>query len=252
MKKTGVIYCFHCIFNGKKYIGKSIDFRKRISSHKRNVKNNITTKFYTAVRKYGWEGFVFGIIEECNVDILDEKEIFYIEKYKTLSEGYNMTSGGDGGTTWIPSEEMIEKHKERMKNFKHTDESKKKISEANRGRKWSEEAKKNFGEKLKGKKGQIISQEARDRLSKMRKGIPRPKEVIEKMIKTKKEKYNPKNHPASKKFVFTSPLGEEYVIVGEFKNFCESNNLSYWGMRNIIRTGKIVPGCRNWTVRRDA
>jgi group I intron endonuclease len=250
MEKTGVIYCFHCIFSGKKYIGKSINISKRLASHRRNVKNNVITKFYTAVKKYGWEGFVFGIMEECNDNILNEKEIFYIEKYKTLSDGYNMTSGGDGGTTWIPTDEAKEKHRERMKNFKHTDEAKKKISESNTGKKRSEETKKNLSKKLKGKKGPIISKEGKMKLSLERKGIPRPKEVVEKMIKTKKEKYTPQNHSTAKTFIFTSPNGEEYIVTGEFKKFCEEKNLSHWGMRNIIRTGKIVPGCKNWSVRR--
>ena len=251
MGKTGVIYCFHCIFSGKKYIGKSINLTKRLSRHRRNVKNNTISKFYTAVRKYGWEGFVFGIIEECDVDNLDEREIFYIEKYKSLIEGYNMTEGGDGGITWIPTNEIRKKYSERMKNFKHTDEAKKKISEANKGRKWSEEAKKNLSEKLKGKKGPVFSQEVRDRLSKIKKGVPKPKEVIEKMIKTKKEKYIAQNHSSAKTFIFTSPTGEEYIVTGEFKKFCKEQNISYWGMRNIIRTGKIVPGCKNWKVRKN-
>jgi group I intron endonuclease len=250
-KKTGVIYCFHCIFSGKKYIGKSININKRLSRHRRNVKNNMITKFYSAVKKYGWDGFVFGIIEECDINILDEREIFYIEKYKTLNEGYNMTSGGDGGITWIPSEEIREKYRERMKNFKHSDETKKKISEANKGRKWNEESKKNLSKKLKGKKGPVISEEIKKKLSLERKGIPRPKEVIDKMIKTRKENYKQENHNSAKKFIFTSPNGEEYVIIGGFKKFCEEKNISHWGMRNIIRTGKIVPGCKNWKVRRD-
>lgn len=251
MKKTGVVYCFHCIFSGKKYIGKSTNIKQRLSRHRRNVKNNVLSKFYTAVKKYGWDGFVFGIVEECDVNILDEREIFYIEKYKTLTEGYNMTSGGDGGVTWIPDEETREKYRKRMKDFKHTDESKKKISEANSGRKWSEESRKNLSEKLKGKKGPIISEEAKKKLSLARKGISRPKEVIEKIIKTKKEKYKPENHSSSKKFIFTSPSGEEYIVFGGFKRFCEEQNISHWGMRNIIRTGKVVPGCKNWKVRRD-
>lgn len=250
MKRTGVIYCFHCLANGKKYIGKSISISTRLSRHRRNVEKKVITKFYTAVRKYGWNSFIFGIIEECDSDILNDREIFYIEKYKTLIEGYNMTSGGDGGTTWIMSDNIKEKYAKRMKNFKHTDDAKKKISEANSGRKWSEDAKRKLSEKLKGKKGPIISEEAKKKLSLERKGIPKPPEVIQKVIQTKKEKYKPENHISAKKFIFISPDGEEYIIIGRFEKFCKEKNISSWGMRNIIRTGKMVSGCKNWSVRR--
>ena len=30
---------------------------------------------------------------------LDEREKFWIEKFNTLNEGYNLTTGGDGGDT---------------------------------------------------------------------------------------------------------------------------------------------------------
>jgi group I intron endonuclease len=249
MKKTAVIYCFHCILTGKKYIGKSISISNRLTRHRRNVRNNKVTKFYSAVRKYGWNNFIFGIIEECDKNILDEREVFYIEKYKTLSEGYNMTSGGDGGTTWIVPEDVRKKYSERMKCFKHSDEAKKKISEANKGRKWSEDAKKNLSEKLKGKKGPVISEDAKKRLSEMRKGVPRPKYVIDKMKEGRKNKYKSENHPSAKKFIFTSPKGEEYIVIGGFQKFCNENNISSWGMRNMIKTGKIVPGCKSWMVK---
>lgn len=251
MNKTPVIYCFHCLVNGKKYIGKSINLSQRLSRHRRNVTNGVVTKFYNAIRKYGWENFVLGIIEECNKNNIDEKEKFYIKKYKTLDEGYNMTSGGDGGITWSVPEDIRKKYSERMKTFTHSEEAKLKISKANKGRKWNDEAKKKLSEKLKGKNPPVISEEAKKRLSNDRKGAPRPKDVVEKMIETRKKNYKPENYSSSKKFIFTSPTGEEYVVFGRFKQFCQENELSYWGMRNIIRTGKIVAGCKNWSVRKN-
>jgi hypothetical protein len=94
-----------------------------------------------------------------------------------------------------------------------------------------------------------MSDEAKKRLSEMRKGVPRPKYVIDKMKEGWKNKYKSENHSSSKKFIFVSPTGEEYVVIGGFKKFCEEQNISCWGMRNIIRTGKIVPGCKNWMVK---
>ena len=183
--------------------------------------------------------------------MLDEKEIHYINFYDTYKNGYNSTKGGEGGTTWIMPEEIKEQYRQRMYGYKHSEETKKKISESNKGRKWNEEAKKKLSEKLKGKKGPSISDEAKKKLSEMRKGVPRSKEIIEKMIETKSKKYNSQNHTTAKSFIFTSPSGTEYVITGGFKQFCEDHEISHWGMRNVIKTGKSVPSCKNWSVKKN-
>lgn len=51
---------------------------------------------YRAFRKYGLENFSFEILEQCKIDKLSEKEIFYIEKYNSYKNGYNQTLGGEG------------------------------------------------------------------------------------------------------------------------------------------------------------
>lgn len=93
----GIIYCAHCIPTGKKYIGKTLKcLERRKYAHKsvaKNKKRNL--KFYNAIKKYGWDSFLWGIIEECDVILLNEKEIFWIKKYNTYYEGYNSTLGGD-------------------------------------------------------------------------------------------------------------------------------------------------------------
>ena len=80
--------------NNKKYIGQSVDIKKRWSSHKHRCKNK---HLKSAFKKYGIESFIFSIIEECPRTKLNERESFYIEKYKTFNKnnGYNKTSGGD-------------------------------------------------------------------------------------------------------------------------------------------------------------
>jgi predicted GIY-YIG superfamily endonuclease len=49
----GVIYCYHCIPTGKKYIGQTIDEKTRKKKHIFDSKTQ-DLKFYRAVRKYGW------------------------------------------------------------------------------------------------------------------------------------------------------------------------------------------------------
>ena len=75
----------------------------------RSSANNINdhqydTPFHRALRKYGEENFSFEILEEIDEelgrDYLNEREIFYIQKYKTYIRdgGYNLTLGGDGNS----------------------------------------------------------------------------------------------------------------------------------------------------------
>jgi group I intron endonuclease len=93
----GIIYCAHCIPTGKKYIGKTLKcLERRKSSHKSAAKyEKRNLKFYNAIKKYGWNSFIWGVIEECDVELLNEQEVFWIDKYNTYYKGYNSTLGGD-------------------------------------------------------------------------------------------------------------------------------------------------------------
>ena len=51
---------------------------------------------YNAMNKYGPENFSIEQIEECNSDIVNEQEIYWIEFYGSFKNGYNATFGGDG------------------------------------------------------------------------------------------------------------------------------------------------------------
>lgn len=64
-----------------------------------------------AWNKYGSDNFEFEIIETCNVEELDEKEVFYIELYNSLDRdyGYNLTNGGS------QNHKVSDETKERMK-----------------------------------------------------------------------------------------------------------------------------------------
>jgi hypothetical protein len=46
------------------------------------------------MRKYGIENFFVEKIEECEEDRLDEREIYWIQKYNSFNDGYNSTLGG--------------------------------------------------------------------------------------------------------------------------------------------------------------
>ena len=103
----GVIYCYHCIPTGKKYIGQTIDEKRRKKKHLIESRKK-DLKFYRAVKKYGWENFTYGIIGEFEESILDDMEVYYIEKFNTFKRGYNSTAGGGGLRGYIFSQESKE------------------------------------------------------------------------------------------------------------------------------------------------
>lgn len=92
------IYCIENIINNKKYIGQSKNINERYKKHIYELNNNRHFNDYLqkAWNKYGEESFKMYVIEYCKIDILDEKESYYISYYNTLDQqyGYNLTSGG--------------------------------------------------------------------------------------------------------------------------------------------------------------
>lgn len=90
------IYKITNMINGKSYIGQSKDIQRRISEHKSEIYRNcfIDKILYKAISKYGVKNFTFEIIEECVEKDLDSREIYWINFYDTLKNGYNCTIGG--------------------------------------------------------------------------------------------------------------------------------------------------------------
>ncbi len=89
------IYLITNQLNGKKYVGQALDIEERWKRHIRDI-NNYDFVIYRAMRKYGVENFSFEVLEECDVDKLDEREIYWINELDTYNNGYNMTMGGEG------------------------------------------------------------------------------------------------------------------------------------------------------------
>lgn len=79
--------------NGKCYIGQSVDIYARWIDHKTPSKRNRGTVLGRALSKYGRENFELIILEECPEEKLDEREMYYIAKYRPA---YNMNEGGKG------------------------------------------------------------------------------------------------------------------------------------------------------------
>lgn len=89
------IYMIENLINHHKYIGQSKNIERRWKEHKNLSKKNSNTHLYNALKKYGLDNFKFSIIEECTIDNLNEKEIYWIKFFNTFYDGYNESSGGN-------------------------------------------------------------------------------------------------------------------------------------------------------------
>jgi len=117
---------------GGVYIGQSTDISNRKKYYRTgNCKGQ--RKVYESILKFGWENHVFEILCECSIELLNEKETFYIKLHQSFNtiNGMNLDSGG------------LEK--------KQSYETKKKRSESLKGRIFTQEWKDKIGAKSKGR-----------------------------------------------------------------------------------------------------
>lgn len=163
------IYAIENIVNGKKYIGKTgWDFIRRWRQHKSELRGNYHSNKYLqkSWNKYGEKCFEFYIIEECEDNLLNEKEKYYIELYGTKApNGYNMNDGGDGG--FRPDEETRARMSEKAKKRNPISEvTRRRMSISQKNREpMSEETREKLRKANKGKIGKKPSPETKIKLS---------------------------------------------------------------------------------------
>ncbi len=90
------IYSIINKISGKMYIGQSVDIYSRWKGHWKQVRQGSTSIIHNAMRSYGKHNFDMHIIELCDKNIINEREIFWINFYNTYNNGYNLTTGGEG------------------------------------------------------------------------------------------------------------------------------------------------------------
>jgi len=144
---------------GRIYIGQTTDFNRRKSWYK-NIHTYQQPKIHNSLLKYGFENHTWEEIEKCEINMLNEREIFWKKYYLSLFNNNwdkllfcEIYDSGGGPLS---------------------DLTKSKISKSNKGKKRSPEAIKNMSEGLKGRKitwiDKIITPERNKNLSKANKG----------------------------------------------------------------------------------
>lgn len=163
------IYMLINNFNGKQYIGQSKDIVRRFWEHKSQSKTK-NTDLYADIRRIGFDNFTLIILEECMPEELDEKEIFYISKFKPE---YNKAIGGKG-----------------CSGIKKT-EAQKEVSRQAALKQWAgynEEQRKHILKNLGNRKGHYVSEETKQRLREARIGTKWSEETRVKIAETKRIK----------------------------------------------------------------
>ena len=150
--------CIYSILNkvnGKIYIGQTIDSKRRFKEHKSELRrnNHYNPHLQYAWNKYGEDSFEFNILEYCELDKLNDNEIWWISYFDSTNKlkGYNQTTGGEdnkGSANPMYGKHHSLKSREKMSNSrkgtqkgsnnnfygkKHSVESRKKMSEARKG-----------------------------------------------------------------------------------------------------------------------
>ena len=194
----GCIYRHWITINGKEisYIGlhKGVNPQKdrwgQDGKKYKPIKEHRQTKFWRAIQTYGWENFgheIIGYVEAPTLKQLaldlDEWEIYYIAKYDSFYNGFNGTTGGQGG--YIVSDDTRIKLSEARKGKyngennpfygrSHSNETRKKLSQRlsgdgnpNYGKQKSDETKKKMSDSHKGK---TFTDEHKKKLSEAKKG----------------------------------------------------------------------------------
>lgn len=119
------IYCIENLVNGKKYVGQSIDIYYRWKEHidALNKGEHYNVHLQRSWNLYGQENFKFSIVEKCSVEELNQKEMFYVDKFDAYHNGYNQTRGGDGSVGYRHEKAVIEKmcqiQQQRFKDIKN-------------------------------------------------------------------------------------------------------------------------------------
>lgn len=257
--KKGYIYALICpIINDIRYVGqtsRTLEFRlsRHISKTKSKVyKNQKLTHKENWLKKLIDNDIIHLLkikqLEECNVDILNEREEFWISKYKLKDKKLtNLTNGGNQycNNNYTPTEETKRKISLGMKKSKifknamQNKERREKISKANKGKKLTEEHKMKISKSNKkgqhaGNKnsfyGKTHTEETKEKLS----------EYAKKRTKDKNSFYG-KTHSEITKEKIRNTLKNKpkkiYYVYNSENKYVDSGTSAY--LKDIFKTNSV-------------
>ncbi len=152
------------------YIGSAVDIKQRWRDHKSELlrDKHHSIKMQNHVNKYGFRDLIFTVVEGVS-----KKEDLVPTEQGSLDAGFPYFN-----TARIAGSKL---------GIKHSEESKRKVSETLKGRKFSEEHRERLSETAKGRKRGKFSEEHKRNMSKARRGrSPITEETRQKISEAKK------------------------------------------------------------------
>lgn len=151
------IYAITNVGNGKVYVGSTTNFKRRWAWHKRYLRGGYHDNLHlqAAWNKYGEATFEFGILEYLdNPEELHLAEQFWMDVYREEgSELYNFGLAARNPMLGRKhTEETRRKLSEAHKGHRHSAETRRKISKAGKGRKHTEEARRKMSDANRGRR----------------------------------------------------------------------------------------------------
>jgi group I intron endonuclease len=255
----GVIYRIVCIPNGRTYIGSTNDLTRRKSEHLKNLRGggHCNPMLQKAFNKYGESSFEFSVIETAEGEHLIAREQFWLDRDRATGMSMNLAEfaqSGFRGRTW--SAEQRAQQSERAKarligkrppfwGCKHTEETKRRISEERKGKWGVGSANGFFGEKhseeTRGKMRDAHAMSGRMKgAGNINYGKRRPPHVIQAISRAQ-----------SKAYTFRDPLGKIVRVFG-LKPWCAATFGQQAGTaRNALRAmerGTRTKHYMGWTL----
>ena len=181
------IYKITCLANNRVYIGQTKHLKKRKAEHLRSLKNQShhSTLLQRSWNKYGKNLFKHEIIEECDINNVDEKEVYWIKFHDSTNKYNGFNNDGGGNKNKVLSEVTRQKiskfHRERYEIAKIY--------------LLSENAMKKKSVKLSGKNNPMYGKTPREWMD---------KQTYEKWVKDKSARFKGENNP-----MFGKPVSDE-------------------------------------------
>ena len=265
--------------SGKIYVGQTINIEKRWSEYKLSYSNLYKQpKIFRSFEKYGVEAHQFEIIEECEREQLNEREIYWGEYYNTLGpNGLNLKLGNAKGKMSEETKKQIstslmgkpknsskkgeehkhfgksksDEHKQNIKLGKQniSDETKQKMSENMTGKKLG---KSSVGSGR--KKGFKYSDETKEKMRQIKlgktsnhKGFKDSDEtknkkrlsMLGKVSKRKGKKYGKLKNPPNRQHIQGSGRNKEVIVINLL-----TNEVNIYKSASLLKDIFNISGCR--------
>lgn len=202
----GYIYKISNRVTGKSYIGYTEDPVQRWEAHRHNQGSTLV---FNAIKKYGLENISFDVIAEDSIDNEDR----YIQEHNTMApNGYNLTPGGS-----LPPNHKGKSYEDIYGRQANEQRAKRQIKQKQAGGygpvKHTEETKRKISEAVSGKNNPMYGRKhSEETIAKIKQNLPDTSGA---------------NNPTAKQWKLISPEGIEHYAHGNLRAKCEELGLSF-------------------------